>query len=177
MSGTFLWRLYAVEVAMVCKLYRRRHRGDSGVPMLRADNELSAVRDRPACCVGRRRVVRTPVGTLQNTISSGNASVHYCGYTPLTVPLAGTFSFADCGSPAYDLTVALTSYVPGEPDPWSPPFAGTSWIGPTGIDAPSNEYRARVGSYEYVAPFLIPPNEEGGFSTVRPPPPSPPSCI
>ena len=99
----------------------------------------------------------TPVGTLQNTISSGAASVHYCGYTPLTVPLAGTFSFADCGSPAYNLTVALTNYVPGEPDPWSPPFPGTSWIGPTGIDAPSNEYRARVGSYEYVAPFLIPP--------------------
>ena len=99
----------------------------------------------------------TPAGALQNTISSGDASVHYCGYTPLTIPLPGTFSFLDCGSPAYDLTAALATFVPGEPDPWSPPFAGSSWIGPTGIDAPSNEYRARVGSYEYVAPFLIPP--------------------
>jgi hypothetical protein len=99
----------------------------------------------------------TPVGSLQKTVSSGDASVHYCGYTPLTIPLSGTFANIDCGSPAYNLTTALTTFVPGEPDGWSPPFAGTAWIGPTGIDAPSNEYRARVGSYEYVAPFLIPP--------------------
>ena len=99
----------------------------------------------------------TPVGTLQKTINSGDAGVHYCGYTPLTIPLASTFSFADCASPAYDLTAALTTFVPGDPDGWSEPFPGTAWIGPTGIDAPSNEYRARVGSYEYVAPFLLPP--------------------
>ena len=98
----------------------------------------------------------SPVGSLQNTISSGDASVHYCGYSPLTLPLPGTFSFADCGSPAFDLTAALNIFDPGDPD-WSPPFPGSSWIGPTGQDAPSNEYRARVGSYEYVAPFLLPP--------------------
>jgi len=99
----------------------------------------------------------TPVGALQSTINSGDPVVHYCGYTPLTIPLATTFSFSDCGSPAFDLTAALTTFVPGEPDGWSPPFPGTAWIGPTFPDAPSNEYRARVGSYEYVAPFYIPP--------------------
>jgi len=99
----------------------------------------------------------TPTGALQQTINSGDASVHYCGYSPLTIPLPGTFNFLDCGSPAFDLTTALQTFVPGEPDGWSEPFPGTAWIGPTGIDAPSNEYRARVGSYEYVAPFFIPP--------------------
>jgi hypothetical protein len=98
-----------------------------------------------------------PVGALQQTINSGDGSVHYCGYSPLTIPVAGTFNFSDCGSTAFDLTNALSEFVPGEPDGWSPPFAGTKWIGPTGIDAPSNEYRARVGSYEYVAPFYMPP--------------------
>ena len=97
----------------------------------------------------------TPAGSLQQTINSG-ASTHYCGYSPLTIPLAGTFSFSDCNTGALDLTTALNSFVPGDPDPWAPPFAGSAWIGPIGIDAPSNEYRARVGSYEYVTAFFIP---------------------
>ncbi len=99
----------------------------------------------------------TPAGALQQTINSGDPTVHYCGYSPLTIPLPGTFNFLDCGSSAFNLTTALQSFVPGEPDGWSEPFPGTAWIGPTGIDAPSNEYRARVGSYEYVAPFYVPP--------------------
>ena len=93
----------------------------------------------------------SPAGALQITINSGDPSVHFCGYSLLPQPLPG----ADCATTAFDLTNALALYTPGDPG-WSPPFAGTSWIGPTGSDAPSSDYRARVGFYEYVTSFNIP---------------------
>jgi len=96
-----------------------------------------------------------PAGALQQTINSGDATVHYCGYDPTVIPILATFSLADCATTAFDLTPALLSYTPGDPQ-WSQPFGGSSWIGPTGIDAPSNEYRARVGTYQYVTAFTIP---------------------
>jgi hypothetical protein len=96
-----------------------------------------------------------PAGTLQQTINSGDASVHYCGYQPLVLPILTTFTGADCATTAFNLTSALALYTPGDPK-WSVPFTGSSWIGPTGEDAPSNEYRARVGTYEYVTTFNIP---------------------
>ncbi len=93
----------------------------------------------------------SPTGALQLTINSGDAAVHYCAFSLLLGSLPGT----DCATTAFDLTTALAVYTPGDPG-WSPPFPGTSWIGPTGSDAPSSEYRARVGWYEYVTTFTIP---------------------
>jgi hypothetical protein len=83
--------------------------------------------------------------------------VHYCGYNPTVVPLLTTFTHVDCGSPtAFDLTSALLAYTPGNPG-WSAPFPGSSWIGPVGFpDQPSSDYRARVGTYEYVTTFNVP---------------------
>ena len=99
-----------------------------------------------------------PVGALQNTINSGDAAVHYCDYAPTTSPGPLTFNGLDCSSMANNLTVPLLSYTPGDPTAdWTIPFAGSAWIGPTGADAPSNEYRARVGAYEYVTSFNVPP--------------------
>jgi len=94
-----------------------------------------------------------PAGSLQTTISSGDASVHYCGYDATVIPILATFSLADCATAPANLTGPLTTYTPTG---WTPPFVGSSWIGPTGPDAPSNEYRARVGTYEYVTGFAIP---------------------
>ena len=93
----------------------------------------------------------SPTGTLQQTINSG-ATIHYCAYDATTSPASGTFAGTDCATAAVDLTSALAAYNPG----WSAPFAGTSWIGPTAPDAPSNQYVARPGSYEYVTTFTIP---------------------
>ena len=97
-----------------------------------------------------------PLGTLQQTINSGDVGVHYCDFAATTLPVAGTFSGVDCAITANNLTAALLIYTPGDPE-WSLPFANTSWIGPTGVDAPSSEYRARVGTYEYVTTFNVPP--------------------
>jgi len=98
----------------------------------------------------------SPGSPLQLTINSGDASVHYCGFQNTLLPGLLTFSGVDCGSPAANLTVPLLVYAPGDPE-WAVPLAGSSWIGPTGIDFPSNEYRARVGTYEYVSSFYLPP--------------------
>jgi len=70
------------------------------------------------------------------------------------------FAGTDCGSPAANLTLPLLLYTPGDPG-WVPPFTGSSWIGPTGIDILSNEYRARPGTYEYVTSFYLPPGATG----------------
>ena len=48
----------------------------------------------------------------------------------------------------------MTVYNPN----WSAPFTGSSWIGPTGVDAPSSDYGARPGSYEFVTTFNVPAN-------------------
>src|SRR5215831_4734003 len=99
-----------------------------------------------------------PVGMLENTISSGDIAVHYCDYAATTSPGPLTFKGQDCSTTANNLTIPLLSYTPGNPiADWTAPFAGSSWVGPTGDDAPSNEYRARVGSYEYVTSFNVPP--------------------
>jgi len=82
--------------------------------------------------------------------------VHYCGYQSVTLPILTTFTGTDCGSAALNLTPLLALYTPGDP-PWATPFAGSSWIGPTGDDAPSSDYRARAGTYEYVTSFYLPP--------------------
>jgi len=58
----------------------------------------------------------SPTGTLQTTIRSGDASVHYCGYQPVTLPILTTFSGTDCGDPAANLTVPLTLFTPGDPE-------------------------------------------------------------
>ena len=97
----------------------------------------------------------SPAGTLQNTIRSGDASVHYCGYQPVTLA-PNTFTGTDCGNPAANLTVPLALFTPGDPE-WGQPFTGSSWIGPTVPDFPSSDYRARPGTYEYVTSFTIPP--------------------
>jgi hypothetical protein len=97
-----------------------------------------------------------PAGALQLTINSGDAAVHFCGYDSNVIPSLTPFPGADCATTAFDLTTALQSYVPGHPG-WTAPYPGTAWIGPTTLqDAPSNEYRARVGTYEYVTSFNIP---------------------
>ena len=103
----------------------------------------------------------SPGSPLQLTINSGDAAVHYCDYSPLTL-LYNLVNFAgtDCGSPAANLTLPLLLYTPGDPG-WVPPFTGSSWIGPTGIDILSNEYRARPGTYEYVTSFYLPPGATG----------------
>jgi hypothetical protein len=99
-----------------------------------------------------------PTGGLQQTINSGDAGVDYCDFAATTAPVVGTFNGTDCGTLANNLTLALAIYTPGDPGvEWTPPFAGSSWIGPTGDDAPSTDYRARVGSYEYVTSFNVPP--------------------
>lgn len=97
-----------------------------------------------------------PASSLQLTINSGDAAVHYCGFQGVTLPGLLTFAGTDCGNAAANLTVPLLAYTPGDPT-WAAPFTGSSWIGPTGIDFPSNEYRARVGTYEYVTSFYLPP--------------------
>lgn len=92
------------------------------------------------------------LGTPQLTVNSGDASVHYCGYNSTEAPVLGTFAGTDCGSASNDLSSALAVYNPG----WSAPFTGSSWIGPTGQDAPSSDYQARVGTYEFVSTFAVP---------------------
>ncbi len=92
------------------------------------------------------------LGTANLTINSGDATVHYCAFDVTQAPVAGTFPGTDCGSASNDLTTPLTTYNPG----WSAPIGSSHWIGPTGVDAPSNEYRARPGTYEFVTSFNIP---------------------
>jgi len=135
-----------------------------GGMMLLASCTDTSVSPSPASAPGRSQAANVvgsfgvPVGTLQQTINSGNAAVHYCDYAATTNPVAGTFSGLDCAITANNLTAALALYTPGYPiAEWSLPFAGTSWIGPTGDDAPSSDYRARVGTYEYVTSFNVPP--------------------
>jgi hypothetical protein len=99
-----------------------------------------------------------PAGTLVQTINSGDAAVHYCDYAATTSPGPLTFNGTDCAITANNLTLALALYDPGYPiAEWTLPFPNTSWIGPTGDDAPSSDYRARVGTYEYVTSFNVPP--------------------
>jgi hypothetical protein len=97
-----------------------------------------------------------PTGGLQQTINSGDAAVHFCGFAATTSPGALTFNGVDCSTTANNLTLALLLYDPGDPE-WTVPFAGSSWIGPTGDDAPSSDYRAHVGTYEYLTSFNVPP--------------------
>jgi hypothetical protein len=99
-----------------------------------------------------------PAGTLVQTINSGDAAVHYCDYAATTSPGPLTFNGTDCATTANNLTLALALYDPGYPiAEWTLPFPNTSWIGPIGDDAPSSDYRARVGTYEYVTSFNVPP--------------------
>ena len=98
----------------------------------------------------------SPGSPLQLTINSGAAAVHYCGFQATTLPVLITFSPDDCADAAANLTLPLLVYTPGDPT-WAAPFSGSSWIGPTGIDLLSNEYRARVGSYKYASAFYLPP--------------------
>src|SRR5678809_52353 len=53
-----------------------------------------------------------PAGSLQTTISSGDASVHYCGYDATVIPILATFSLADCATAPANLTGPLTTYTP-----------------------------------------------------------------
>ena len=135
-----------------------------GGMMLLASCTDSSMSPSPASAPGRvpeANVVGSfgvPAGALEQTINSGDAAVHYCDYATTRLPGPLTFNGVDCTTTANNLTLALLDYTPGNPiADWTPPFAGSSWIGPTGIDAPSNEYRARTGSYEYVTSFNVPP--------------------
>lgn len=98
----------------------------------------------------------SPGSALQLTINSGDAAVHYCGYQNTTLPVLLTFDANDCADAAANLTLPLLVYTPADPV-WAAPFGGSAWIGPTGIDALSNEYRARPGSYKYATAFYLPP--------------------
>ena len=102
----------------------------------------------------------TPGSALRLTINSGDAAVHYCGFQNTTSPVLLTFGADDCADAASNLTLPLLVYTPGDP-PWGAPFTGSSWIGPTGIDLLSNEYRARVGAYKYATAFYLPPGATG----------------
>lgn len=101
-----------------------------------------------------------PGSPLQLTINSGDASVHYCGREITTNPNLATFDPFDCVGAFFDLTTPLLAYTPGEP-PWAVPFSGSEWIGPTGLDLFSNEYRARPGTYKYATAFYLPPGATG----------------
>jgi hypothetical protein len=135
-----------------------------GGMMLLASCTDSSLSPSPASAPGRSPAANVvgsfgvPAGTLEQTINSGDAAVHYCDYALTTNPVAGTFTGQDCPTTANNLTLALALYTPGDPfAEWSPPFTNTSWIGPIGDDAPSSDYRARVGTYEYVTSFNVPP--------------------
>ena len=119
---------------------------------------ISAPAARPTGPASSSRVASfsSPGSALQLAINSGDATVHYCGFQPTTLPGLLTFSPDDCADAAANLTVPLLAYTPGDPT-WAAPLAGSSWIGPTGIDLLSNEYRARVGSYKYATAFYLPP--------------------
>jgi hypothetical protein len=133
-----------------------------GGMMLLASCTDSSVSPSPASAPGRSPAADVvgsfgvPAGALEKTINSGDAAVHYCGYAPTRSPSLFTFNGLDCPTTANNLTAALALYDPGDPE-WSPPFTNSSWIGPIGDDAPSSDYRARVGTYEYVTSFDVPP--------------------
>jgi hypothetical protein len=135
-----------------------------GGMMLLASCTDSSMGPSPASAPGRAPAANVvgsfgvPAGALEQTINSGDAAVHYCDYALTTNPVAGTFNGQDCATTANNLTLALAIYTPGFPlGEWTLPFAGSSWIGPNGDDAPSSDYRARVGTYEYVTSFNVPP--------------------
>jgi hypothetical protein len=101
------------------------------------------------------------LGTPKLTVKSGDASVHYCATNSTQAPVVGTFAGTDCATASVNLTSFLGVYNPG----WTTPIDGSSWIGPTTgqVDganpggAPSSDYAAAFGSYEFVAKFTIPP--------------------
>ncbi len=104
-----------------------------------------------------------PGGATQIAIVS-NGSTQYCGIAAGEfAPVFGvtTFVAPPLGTPckgANDVNALLIStYNPG----WDTPFTGSDWIGPTDDDAPSNEYRARPGTYDYKATFTIPSGATG----------------
>lgn len=105
------------------------------------------------------------LGTPQLTVKSGDAGVHFCGFNATQAPVVGTFPGTDCGSASANLSSALAVYNPGWSNPANfPALTGSSWIGPTGLaadganpgGAPSSDYAAPFGTYEFVTTFAIP---------------------
>ncbi len=101
-------------------------------------------------------LVPVPGGSTTIAINS-SGSTQYCGIAASNVnPAAppGTTFVGSCGV-SNDISTAVDGlgvYNPG----WDHPFTGSDWIGPTGADAPSNQYFARPGTYDFKTTFPLP---------------------